>query len=219
MGDLSQNVEGTAASGTEECKQSIQLLKETKELADITNEAAGAADPEASKGAEAAKGSSGGAPKDIETVFENVGMEKTISSVAPLEAMPDPPHEISNTIQSAESGRMNKLRDHSSNIFPAGIMGCKEEAIISPRRFLDAQEASKDSIGHIENMPRKMPSASKSDHNRNPLTGLGLGASDEIKKAANKRSDGNPVLGVGYDKKISNSTTRIPPGGFSHGLW
>lgn len=34
-------------------------------------------------------------------------------------------------------------------------------------------------------------------------------------------ADGNPVLGLGYDtgNNVTSSTTRVPPGGYSKGLW
>lgn len=36
-------------------------------------------------------------------------------------------------------------------------------------------------------------------------------------------SDGNPVTGTGYDKNANvnktQSVSKVPPGGFSHGLW
>lgn len=33
--------------------------------------------------------------------------------------------------------------------------------------------------------------------------------------------DGNPVLGLGYDggSTVTPSSTRVPPGGYSKGLW
>lgn len=33
-------------------------------------------------------------------------------------------------------------------------------------------------------------------------------------------SDGNPVLGVGYEEPVASSKIgRVPPGGYSSGLW
>ncbi|XP_028128857.1 uncharacterized protein LOC114325114 [Diabrotica virgifera virgifera] len=55
---------------------------------------------------------------------------------------------------------------------------------------------------------------------RNPLTGTGLSSNDEYKfHKGNKRTDGNPILGLGYTSDIAPSTHRIPPGGYSHKLW
>ncbi|GJQ69196.1 hypothetical protein Trydic_g6347 [Trypoxylus dichotomus] len=120
--------------------------------------------------------------------------------------------------------RVNKLRDHNSTIFPVGCMGCREDPpsdhIASPRRFLDPFEA-KDHIGHIDNTPKKRPVSAKPNNiSRNPLTGVGVD-DDEVKKPfGRRRADGNPLLGEGYEtKSVTPSCTRIPPGGYSQGLW
>ncbi|XP_022900291.1 microtubule-associated protein Jupiter [Onthophagus taurus] len=121
--------------------------------------------------------------------------------------------------------RLNKLRDHSSTVFPAGCMGCPEnppsDQICSPRRLLDPVE-SKEQTGLIDNMPKKRPSSAKPlPFIRNPLTGVGMDV-EEVKRLPRRR-EGNPLLGEGYDCEIkptpNTSNGRIPPGGYSKGLW
>lgn len=79
------------------------------------------------------------------------------------------------SVRGSPSGRIYRRRDTSSNVFPVGCMGCKDNSSLeSPRRFLDANEASNDFVGHIDDTPRKRPSAEKQDISRNPLTGAGI---------------------------------------------
>lgn len=84
-------------------------------------------------------------------------------------------------------GKLNKQRDLSSSVFPAGCMGCKDntQEQSSPRRFLDAKEAAEDFTGHIDSTPRKRPSSARPQNNRNPLTGDGC--EDSVKKFNNRK--------------------------------
>ncbi|XP_044258994.1 microtubule-associated protein Jupiter-like [Tribolium madens] len=65
--------------------------------------------------------------------------------------------------------------------------------------------------------------ASRQSQLRNPLTGMGVSSNDEFRTKPSKRKDGNPLLGVGYkdDDQVLNAppSQRIPPGGWSKGLW
>lgn len=88
--------------------------------------------------------------------------------------------------EGASSGRMIKNKDLASSIFPAGCMGCKENAsdnMVSPRRFLDAKEASECRAGYIDSTPRKRPTSSKP---RNPITGGGIDLEDPRKSCRRK---------------------------------
>ncbi|KAF2905547.1 hypothetical protein ILUMI_00632 [Ignelater luminosus] len=128
------------------------------------------------------------------------------------------------SVKGSPSGRINRRRDTSSNVFPVGCMGCKDNSSLdSPRRFLDANEASNDFIGHIDETPRKKQSAEKQDITRNPLTGEGIEIAPETRRQCIRRKDGNPLLGTGYETPAnatpSGSSGRIPPGGYSKGLW
>lgn len=92
----------------------------------------------------------------------------------------------------SSTGKMNKQRDFASNVFPVGCMGCKDEAPYdqtSPRRFLDAKEASQDYTGHIDSTPRKRPSSAKPQNNRNPLTGAGI--EEDTRKTSNRKKGNN----------------------------
>lgn len=71
------------------------------------------------------------------------------------------------------------------------------------------------------------------------MTGTGVSSNDEIRKTCSGRKkgnidyaysrtyfcvnnfylDGNPVLGLGYAIDETPSTHRVPPGGYSKGLW
>ncbi|KAL3278460.1 hypothetical protein HHI36_013781 [Cryptolaemus montrouzieri] len=64
------------------------------------------------------------------------------------------------------------------------------------------------------------PNVSNPSISRNVLTGRGISSQDEFKYRSTRRKDGNPVLGLGYEEPIAaNNTGRVPPGGFSSGLW
>ncbi|XP_069681028.1 microtubule-associated protein Jupiter isoform X2 [Periplaneta americana] len=68
---------------------------------------------------------------------------------------------------------------------------------------------------------------------RNPVTGDGVCSSDSILRRSTKKRDGNPVTGEGYsavngekESSPANGTSsaearrnRVPPGGYSSGLW
>lgn len=123
------------------------------------------------------------------------------------------------SISGAPSGRLNRRKDVPSSVFPVGCMGCKEQPVSeepSPRRFLDAVEASNDYIGHLDDTPKKRCSSSKS---RNPVTGAGC--EEEATRTNSRKKDGNPVTGVGYEESPAahSPSGRVPPGGYSKGLW
>lgn len=56
---------------------------------------------------------------------------------------------------------------------------------------------------------------------KNPLKETEVSSNEELKTKTSKKKDGNPVLGVGYKKDEGSKTPshRIPPGGYSKGLW
>lgn len=103
----------------------------------------------------------------------------------------------------------------SSTVFPVGCMGCKEE--LSGE---DIKNSTSECSKEEDETLKKRPSSTES---RNPVTGVGMNSNDEIRKTNSGRPrDGNPVLGIGYgnDEDNSQSTNkRIPPGGYSKGLW
>ncbi|CAG9861023.1 unnamed protein product [Phyllotreta striolata] len=74
----------------------------------------------------------------------------------------------------------------------------------------------------VRNKDRYHEARRPSSSLRNPLTGAGIISNDEYRFRRIRKKDlnqaGNPVLGVGYPEQTT-STPRIPPGGFSHGLW
>ncbi|XP_072383947.1 uncharacterized protein [Diabrotica undecimpunctata] len=94
----------------------------------------------------------------------------------------------------------------SNSPYPFGQVAEPHPSEISPRDKM----RDKDSYHEV-----KRPSHCL----RNPLTGTGLSSNDEYKYKGNKRTDGNPILGLGYSSDIAPSTHRIPPGGYSHKLW
>ncbi|XP_044756869.1 uncharacterized protein LOC123315287 [Coccinella septempunctata] len=66
----------------------------------------------------------------------------------------------------------------------------------------------------------KNPNVPNPSVSRNVLTGCGVSSKDEFRSRSARRKDGNPVLGLGYDEPVvANNTGRVPPGGFSSGLW
>lgn len=107
------------------------------------------------------------------------------------------------SIKGTPSGRINRRRDNNSNVFPAGIMGCKEfipgDDMSSPRKFLDAKQAAEDQAGHIDNTPRKRPSSAHMEKGRNPLTGEGVSSNDEIKKTHSGRRRGKILISLRRD--------------------
>ncbi|XP_018332385.1 uncharacterized protein LOC108741908 [Agrilus planipennis] len=129
--------------------------------------------------------------------------------------------ELNGKTSATGSPNFNKMKHLSSNVFPVGCMGCKEDVhSSSSRRFLNANEATIDHVGHMENTPRKRPTSRTRDTIRNPVTGAGVeNYSDKQKVPSGKRKDGNPLLGTGYEDPVRRSETRVPPGGFSQGIW
>lgn len=150
-------------------------------------------------------------PQKIETVFEKLSVvseqsEPSTNSLVPPELQTKKSDkkdkkpsatEINNPMDrknsndswriSGSSGKLNKQRDLASSIFPAGCMGCKDNSqeSMSPRRFLDAKEASQDFAGHIDATPRKRPSSAKPQNSRNPLTGDGI--EDDVRRCSSRK--------------------------------
>ncbi|XP_055908884.1 microtubule-associated protein Jupiter isoform X2 [Eupeodes corollae] len=107
----------------------------------------------------------------------------------------------------------------------------------SPRsNQINSSEDSRSELTISTSFSQKSTSATSGSNKstpRNPITGLGLGA--ELKSRRNvSRRDGNPVTGEGYKPAGAEINTtipslnganqvinknRIPPGGFSSGLW
>ncbi|KAK6620815.1 hypothetical protein RUM43_011111 [Polyplax serrata] len=64
----------------------------------------------------------------------------------------------------------------------------------------------------------------KRQNNGNPLTGEGCQTSEHYVIRVHRQREGNPVTGEGYDTPESRNAppparTRVPPGGYSSGLW
>ncbi|XP_065169672.1 uncharacterized protein [Atheta coriaria] len=190
-----------------------QALKETAELSDIRRTAPSERAAQDSELKIEIDQSGKYDNTTIETVYENTVLDKTVSSATASRTTASSapgntssPSQINNVQErsSVRSGRLNKLRDHSSNIFPVGCMGCREnDSLPSPRRLMDASEASKDTIGHIENTPRKASMKPECNITRNPLLGTGFTSRE--------------ILDPDVDNKMNGP--RVPPGGFSQGLW
>ncbi|KAJ3666281.1 hypothetical protein Zmor_001734 [Zophobas morio] len=106
---------------------------------------------------------------------------------------------------------LNENKNLAPTIFSVG--GAPSKTIHSSFNSYSNRTSSNDTIGSI----------SKQTQFRNPLTGIGVSSNDEFKNKPTKRRDGNPLLGVGYkdDNEFFGTTTtqRIPPGGYSKGLW
>lgn len=128
---------------------------------------------------------------DAKDISPSVKQDKFASDIFSLKEVDANKSKTANTIWSisgAPSGRINRKKDLTSNVFPVGCMGCKEEPPsdrMSPRRFMDAKEAAMDCVGHIDSTPRKRPGSSKP---RNPLTGAGI---DQEAMKFNNRKKGN----------------------------
>ncbi|GLV43762.1 jupiter [Carabus blaptoides fortunei] len=120
------------------------------------------------------------------------------------------------------------IQRHQDNVtvFPSGCMGIndklkdKEDSIISPRRHLNPSEMQVPQTRLIGFTPRKRPnSAQPNIVARNPLTGEGYNDSDFIRQGTLRKKDGNPLLGEGYKNASNTKSGKIPPGGYSTGLW
>ncbi|XP_045467103.1 microtubule-associated protein Jupiter-like [Harmonia axyridis] len=123
-----------------------------------------------------------------------------------------------------------RRREINSTVLPFGFD--EKETPRTPRLKVEAELTPKISQT-VPNTPRKLEEATKkapfNDKNpnipnpsvsRNVLTGRGVNSKDEFKSKSARRKDGNPVLGVGYDEPVVVSNVgRVPPGGFSSGLW
>ncbi|XP_033607973.1 microtubule-associated protein Jupiter isoform X2 [Cryptotermes secundus] len=127
-----------------------------------------------------------------------------------------------------QSASLNRMK---SNI-PVGVVGAGSELGQS------SSSTSSKSVP-IENGQQEMLSTPKV--RRNPVTGEGISSSDSTHRRRTQKRDGNPVTGEGYSavangEKESSSTqpaatttngtgsaeirrNRVPPGGYSSGLW
>ncbi|CAH1374562.1 hypothetical protein MTP99_015889 [Tenebrio molitor] len=108
---------------------------------------------------------------------------------------------------------LNENKNLPSTIFSVG--GAPSKTIhMTTNTNSSKTSSSNDTIGLA---------GSKQNQFRNPVTGIGVSSNDEFKNKPSKRKDGNPLLGVGYkdDEEFFNAPTsqRIPPGGYSKGLW
>ncbi|XP_069681034.1 microtubule-associated protein Jupiter isoform X7 [Periplaneta americana] len=112
------------------------------------------------------------------------------------------------------------------------IFGAAEGVEQSPRRARNTHHLQSSVFGangasEAPSTPRTKPAR------RNPVTGDGVCSSDSILRRSTKKRDGNPVTGEGYsavngekESSPANGTSsaearrnRVPPGGYSSGLW
>ncbi|KAK9887617.1 hypothetical protein WA026_023576 [Henosepilachna vigintioctopunctata] len=124
-----------------------------------------------------------------------------------------------------------KRRDPNAPFLPIEIderdippkHGRKNRVELTPKisQIVPKTEAErKTPVNPLSDRNPNVPTNSNAGISRNVLTGRGVNSIDEFKTKSARRKDGNPLLGIGYDEPvIPNNTGRVPPGGFSNGLW
>ncbi|XP_055849363.1 microtubule-associated protein Jupiter isoform X2 [Episyrphus balteatus] len=141
---------------------------------------------------------------------------------------------ISNDSPSARSSSSIKITEKT--LIGGGDGGSSRSP--SRRTLMNSSEDSRSELTTSTSFSQKSTSATsgsnKSSTSRNPITGLGLGAEGLKSRRNVYRRDGNPVTGEGYKPAGAEINTtipslnganqvinknRIPPGGFSSGLW
>ncbi|KAL1505294.1 hypothetical protein ABEB36_004889 [Hypothenemus hampei] len=135
--------------------------------------------------------------------------EKTVKNQSDIFFLKNVSHTLQTSIFSVNGSPSRRVfRKHEEHVSQK-----TEEPPVEKAKVIQ----QKDKITRENYNDEKRPSSAY----RNPLTGAGLSSDDEYKNKSNKKKDGNPILGVGYEDATASASPqhRIPPGGYSHKLW